>query len=147
MKILFIGSGLFVQKKATQQRSHALIQKKWSRDARVDSDDDGDDNTYAHNSCGDTLIGRYSDLSYCVTQLVDEDCMSTEAYHHARKGILQLKRECHQLNESEAIGENEYLGNGKMVADKVQYYPPACANIKNRSKRMKSSKEKAQRKE
>lgn len=58
---------------------------------RVGSDED-DDIINAGDPFGDTLIGRHSDLSYCVTQLVDEGCMPTKAYHHARKRILQLKK-------------------------------------------------------
>lgn len=98
-----------------------FILQRWSQDARVDSDED-DDIINAGDPLGDTLIGRHSDSSYCVKQLVDVGCMSTKAYHHARKGILQLKKECHQLNECEAIGEKEYSSKGKMVFDRCNTF-------------------------
>lgn len=132
-----------------------FILKRWSRNARV-VPDENEAIINVQSTSGDTLVGRHSELSYSVTLLVDEGCMSRKAYEHARRGILQLKRECRQINESEAIGENEAIREMEAIREKdhmgegsntIQYYPPAHANTKGRSKRIKSSKEKAQKKD
>lgn len=111
------------------------------------------------STSGNTFVGRHNELSYSITLLVDEGCMSRKAYEHARRGILQLKKECRQINESKAIGENEairemeairekdYMEKRKVGSNTMQYYPPAHANTKGRSKQIKSSKEKAQKKD
>eukprot|EP00268_Persea_americana_P060463 TRINITY_DN7536_c0_g1_i5.p2 TRINITY_DN7536_c0_g1~~TRINITY_DN7536_c0_g1_i5.p2 ORF type:complete len:130 (+),score=16.48 TRINITY_DN7536_c0_g1_i5:630-1019(+) len=98
---------------------------RWSRNARLDYYDNEAIAIEENRPCT-TLVERRSDLLYCISQLVDEGCMSTKAYQHARKGILQLKKECRHMNE---------------------YREPEHANTKGGEKRLKSSKEKAKRKE
>eukprot|EP00268_Persea_americana_P060464 TRINITY_DN7536_c0_g1_i7.p1 TRINITY_DN7536_c0_g1~~TRINITY_DN7536_c0_g1_i7.p1 ORF type:complete len:136 (+),score=19.46 TRINITY_DN7536_c0_g1_i7:240-647(+) len=99
--------------------------RRWSRNARLDYYDNEAIAIEENRPCT-TLVERRSDLLYCISQLVDEGCMSTKAYQHARKGILQLKKECRHMNE---------------------YREPEHANTKGGEKRLKSSKEKAKRKE
>ncbi|XXG77392.1 hypothetical protein AAC387_Pa08g1554 [Persea americana] len=72
--------------------------RRWSRNARLDYYDNEAIAIEENRPCT-TLVERRSDLLYCISQLVDEGCMSTKAYQHARKGILQLKKECRHMNE------------------------------------------------
>ena len=50
-----------------------------------------------------------SDLSYCVTQLVDEGCMPTKACHHARKRILQLKKNFASVMNVKQLGKRNIV--------------------------------------
>ncbi|RWR94342.1 protein FAR-RED IMPAIRED RESPONSE 1-like protein [Cinnamomum micranthum f. kanehirae] len=119
------------------------ILKRWTRYARVDDDSD-------RSMCSEfdgSLLARHGDLSYDASNIIDEASLSKEAYHHAKSVLQNLKTRIREINEKTVMAEDDPKRKKKSASPTERYLPPKQAITKGRPKRLKSSKEKARKKD
>ena len=127
-----------------------FILKRWTSHAR-----DGTEYSkcliVGNTTGGTSLIVRHGDLSYWGNMVSNEASMCSKTYEYARNVLTDLHKMCRQMNQLELGGEHTSSGKNKMVSDAVseavQLIEPPHATTKGRPKRLKSSREKAQKKD
>ena len=127
-----------------------FILTRWTRHAR-----DGTEYSkcliVGNTTGGTSLIVRHGDLSYWGNMVSNEASMCSKTYEYARNVLTDLHKMCRQMNQLELGGEHTSSGKNKMVSDAVseavQLIEPPHATTKGRPKRLKSSREKAQKKD
>eukprot|EP00268_Persea_americana_P045225 TRINITY_DN4604_c0_g1_i3.p1 TRINITY_DN4604_c0_g1~~TRINITY_DN4604_c0_g1_i3.p1 ORF type:complete len:258 (-),score=38.98 TRINITY_DN4604_c0_g1_i3:1419-2192(-) len=119
------------------------ILKRWTRYERVDDDSDKSRCSVFDGS----LLARHGDLSYDTANIIDGASLYKEAYHHAKSVLQDLKKSIREINEKAVMVEDDPKRKNKSPRPTERYLPSKHAITKGRPKRLKSSKEKARKKD
>lgn len=121
------------------------IMKRWTRHAREGTNYDKCVVNHMPSSDG-SLVARYADLFYWASMVINEACMSEGTHKHAISILSNLKKMCREMNELQLTRESDSRRKGKSVYGAIEYREPPQVRTKGRPKRIKSLKEKVQKK-